>query len=143
MKKITILNGPNLNLLGTREPEIYGATTLADIEALCVATAHKHGLEVSFKQSNHEGDLVDWIQQAGKDSCAVIINAGGYTHTSVAIHDALRSVAIPIYEVHLSNIYAREEFRQKSLISPLAKGVLCGLGAAGYTLLIDRIVGST
>ncbi len=138
-KTITILNGPNLNLLGTREPEIYGATTLADIEQQCAVAAQKHGFSVVFKQSNHEGDLVDWIQQAGKNAAAIIINAGGYTHSSVAIHDALRAVTIPIYEVHLSNIYAREEFRHKSLISPLAKGVLCGLGATGYTLLIDVI----
>lgn len=139
MKQITILNGPNLNLLGTREPEIYGATTLADIEKLCAVTAQKHGLAIDFKQSNHEGDLVEWVQQAGRNSVAIIINAGGYTHTSVAIHDALRSVTIPIYEVHLSNIYAREEFRHKSLISPVAKAVLCGLGAQGYAMMIDMI----
>lgn len=140
-KKITILNGPNLNLLGTREPEIYGATTLADIEQLCKSTAQSQGLNASFHQSNHEGELVEWIQQAAKNSVGVIINAGGYTHTSVAIHDALRALTIPIIEVHLSNIYAREEFRHKSLISPLAKGVICGLGAQGYALAIDALAG--
>ena len=137
-KTITILNGPNLNLLGTREPEIYGATTLADIESLCNKTAQSLGFNVDFKQTNHEGELVDQIQQA-KGSAALVINAGAYTHTSVALHDALKSLTIPIIEVHLSNIFAREPFRHHSYISPVAKGVICGLGAHGYQLAIEAI----
>lgn len=138
-KTITILNGPNLNLLGTREPEIYGATTLADIEKLCTDTAKNHGFQVIFKQTNHEGELVDWVQQSSKDSTGVIVNAGAYTHTSVALHDALKSLSIPIIEVHLSNIFAREPFRHHSYVSPLAKGVICGLGAKGYALAIEAL----
>jgi 3-dehydroquinate dehydratase-2 len=136
---LTILNGPNLNLLGQREPEIYGATTLADIETLCVETAKKHGFSVNFRQSNHEGELVDWVQQAATDSAGIILNAGAYTHTSVALHDALKAVRVPIIEVHLSNIYAREPFRHHSYVSPLAKGVICGLGAQGYALAIAAL----
>ena len=136
---ITILNGPNLNMLGSREPEIYGATTLADIEALCHDTAKKHGFHVQFKQTNHEGELVEWVQQAGTASRGLIINAGAYTHTSVALHDALKTIRIPIIEVHLSNIYAREPFRHHSYISPLAKGIICGLGAQGYALAIAAL----
>ncbi len=131
-KTISILNGPNLNLLGTREPEIYGTTTLADIQALCEKTAKEHGLAVDFKQSNHEGELIDWVQQAGKTACGIIINAGGYTHTSVALHDALRAVAIPIIEVHLSDPKTREAFRHHSFIESVAKQSICGKGAAGY-----------
>ena len=138
-KTITILNGPNLNLLGTREPEIYGDTTLADIAPLCEKTAKNLGLEVVFKQSNHEGELVDWVQQAGVQNAGLIINAGAYTHTSVALHDALKSVRVPIIEVHLSNIFAREPFRHHSYISPLAKGVICGLGPKGYALAIEAL----
>jgi len=137
---ITILNGPNLNLLGTREPEIYGATTLAAIEGQCAEAAKANGYVIDFKQSNHEGELVDWVQQAGQTSAGLIINAGAYTHTSVALHDALKSVAAPIIEVHLSNIYQREPFRHHSYISPLAKGVICGLGPKGYLLAIDALV---
>ena len=141
MKKILILNGPNLNLLGTREPEIYGTTTLADIQARCEAVAATHGAQVDFKQSNHEGELVDLIQGAG-NVLGIIINAGAYTHTSVAIHDALKSVDVPIMEVHLSNIFAREPFRHHSYISPLAKGVICGLGVKGYELAIISLAGN-
>lgn len=137
-KTITILNGPNLNLLGTREPEIYGATTLADIEKLCAETAKKHGFTIDFKQTNQEGDLVDWIQ-AARASAALILNAGGYTHTSVAMHDALKTLTIPIMEVHLSNPHAREAFRHHSYVSPVAKGIICGLGAKGYQLAIEAI----
>lgn len=137
---ITILNGPNLNLLGSREPEIYGATTLDDIEKLCIQTAKTHGFTVDFKQTNQEGDLVDWIQ-AAKGSAALILNAGGYTHTSVAMHDALKTLTIPIIEVHLSNPHAREAFRHHSYVSPLAKGIICGLGAKGYVLAIEAIAG--
>ncbi len=136
---ITILNGPNLNLLGTREPEIYGTTTLADIQAMCESAARKQGLSVVFKQSNHEGELVDWVQQAGRESAGLIINAGAYTHTSVALHDALKSLAIPIIEVHLSNPHAREAFRHHSYVSPLAKGIICGLGASGYVVAVDAL----
>lgn len=139
MTTITILNGPNLNLLGTREPGIYGDLTLKDLEALCVQAGKTLGVAVDFKQSNHEGELIDWIQ-AAKTSKGIIINAGGYTHSSVAIHDALRSVGVPIIEVHLSNVYAREEFRHTSLISPVAKGVICGLGAKGYVLAMEALV---
>jgi 3-dehydroquinate dehydratase-2 len=136
---ITILNGPNLNLLGTREPEIYGTTTLADIQGMCESAALKQGLSVVFKQSNHEGELVDWVQQAGRESAGIIVNAGAYTHTSVALHDALKSVAIPIIEVHLSNPHAREAFRHHSYVSSLAKGVICGLGARGYVVAVDAL----
>jgi 3-dehydroquinate dehydratase-2 len=136
---ITILNGPNLNLLGTREPEIYGTTTLADIQAMCESAALKQGLSVVFKQSNHEGELVDWVQQAGRESAGIIINAGAYTHTSVALHDALKSLAIPIIEVHLSNPHAREAFRHHSYVSSLAKAVICGLGARGYVVAVDAL----
>lgn len=136
---ICILNGPNLNLLGTREPEIYGATTLGDIEAACQAKCGAHGLELDFKQSNSEGDLVTWIQQAGQEAAALIINAGAYTHTSVAILDALKSAGIPVIEVHLSNVFARESFRHNSYVSPAATGVICGLGARGYELAIDAV----
>ena len=139
MKTITILNGPNLNMLGQREPEIYGTTTLADIERLCHDTAQKQGISVDFKQTNHEGELVDWVQQSGSGAQGLILNAGAYTHTSVALHDALKTIRIPIIEVHLSNIYQREPFRHHSYVSPLAKGIICGLGAQGYALAIDAL----
>ena len=137
--KIYILNGPNLNLLGTREPDVYGATTLADIEAACRTVAARHKLDAEFRQSNSEGDLVDWIQEAGRSAAGLIINAGAYTHTSVALLDALKAADIPIIEVHLSNIFAREPFRHHSYVSPAATGVICGLGAVGYELAIDAI----
>lgn len=139
-KTITILNGPNLNLLGTREPEIYGTTTLADIEKLCTEAAQKAGFAVDFKQSNHEGDLIDWVQQASRESAGIIINAGGYTHTSVALHDALRAVKIPIIEVHLSDPKTRENFRHHSFIESVAQKSICGLGAKGYVLAIEALV---
>lgn len=141
MQTITILNGPNLNMLGKREPEIYGATTLADIEALCAAAAAAHGVRLLFRQTNHEGELVEWVQESAAGS-GLIINAGAYTHTSVALHDALKTLRIPIIEVHISNIYAREPFRHHSYISPLAKGVICGLGAQGYVLAMDALCAS-
>jgi len=141
-RTITILNGPNLNLLGTREPEIYGTTTLAEIEKSCIAAAKKAGFRVDFKQSNHEGDLIDWVQQAGRDGVAgIIINAGGYTHTSVALHDALRAVKIPIIEVHLSDPKTREKFRHHSFIEAVARKSICGLGPKGYELAIEALVG--
>ena len=136
---IQIINGPNLNLLGTREPEIYGTTTLADIEAMCAARATAHGLEAKCFQSNDEGELVTIIQDARQSAAGLIINAGAYSHTSVAILDALQAVEVPIIEVHLSNIFAREEFRHHSYISGIAAGVICGLGAQGYEMAIDAL----
>jgi 3-dehydroquinate dehydratase-2 len=138
-KAIYVLNGPNLNLLGTREPDIYGRTTLADIGDMTVAEAKAHGFDVVFRQSNHEGELVEWIQEAREAASGVIINAGAYTHTSVAIHDALRALTIPVVEVHLSNTFAREEFRHRSLISPVAKGLIVGFGANSYVLAVDAL----
>ena len=129
---VLVLNGPNLNLLGTREPAVYGHTTLADVERMVAVEAGKLGLMTDFRQSNHEGELVDWIQQAREGAAAILINAGAYTHTSVAIHDALRAYGGPVWEVHLSNIYRREPFRHHSYISALAEGVICGLGPEGY-----------
>ena len=136
---ILILNGPNLNLLGTREPDIYGRETLADIEAHCTDIGQGFGLRIDFRQSNHEGQLVDWIQGARGKADAIIINPAGYTTTSVAILDALLAVRLPAIEVHLSNIHQREEFRQHSLVSKAAKGVICGLGALGYILAIQAL----
>ncbi|WCL52765.1 type II 3-dehydroquinate dehydratase [Gimibacter soli] len=135
--KILILNGPNLNLLGTREVATYGTTTLADIEALCHEAAGRHGLAADFRQTNSEGTLVDWIQSAKGDADVIILNAAAYTHTSIAVRDALSAVALPVIEVHLSNIFAREEFRHHSHVSPVAAGVICGFGADGYRLAID------
>ena len=140
MAKTTyILNGPNLNLLGTREPEIYGTTSLADIEAMCLKHAEKRGLSVSFHQSNDEGTLVELIQEARSSGMGVIINAGAYTHTSVAILDAILALEIPVVEVHLSNLFKREEFRHHSFITPAAQGLICGLGAKGYVMAIDYL----
>ncbi len=138
-KPVHIINGPNLNLLGTREPEIYGTTTLADIEALCEARLKTHGLEMGFFQSNDEGEIVALIQAARQQASGVIINAAAYSHTSVAILDALQTLTAPIMEVHLSNIYARESFRHHSHISQIATGVICGLGAQGYEMAIDAL----
>ena len=134
MNKIIILNGPNLNLLGEREKNQYGNFTIKDIEKRCNDFAIQNNLELSLFQSNIEGELVDKIQNARTDYNGLIINAGGYTHTSVAIHDALKILKIPIIELHISNIYNREEFRHKSLISKVAKGVICGFGADGYIM---------
>lgn len=136
---IHVINGPNLNLLGIREPEIYGTTTLADIEAMCDARAKSHGMSANCFQSNDEGELVNIIQQARNTASGLIINAGAYSHTSVAILDALQAVEAPIMEVHLSNIFAREEFRHHSYISGIAAGVICGLGAQGYEMAIDAL----
>jgi 3-dehydroquinate dehydratase II len=136
---VYVLNGPNLNLLGQREPDIYGRTTLAGIAALTAKRAKNHGLAVDFRQSNHEGELVEWIQEAREQAAGVVINAGAYTHTSVALHDALRLLECPIIEVHLSNTFAREEFRHHSHISPVATGLIMGFGAQGYLLAIDAI----
>ena len=138
-KPLHIINGPNLNLLGTREPEVYGTTTLADIEAMCATRAKTHGLETVCLQSNDEGEMVNFIQTARTEACGLIINAGAYSHTSVAILDALQAVEVPIIEVHLSNIFAREEFRHHSYVSGVAAGVICGLGVQGYEMAIDAL----
>ncbi len=135
--RILVLNGPNLNLLGSREPHIYGRETLADIEAACRLRGAALGLEVDFRQSNSEGELVGWIQEARDRTVAIIINAGAYSHTSIAILDALLAVDIPVFEVHLSNIFRREEFRHVSYVSRAAQGVICGLGAAGYQMALE------
>jgi 3-dehydroquinate dehydratase-2 len=134
-----VLNGPNLNLLGTREPEIYGRTTLDDIRGLAEARAKSLGLAADFRQSNDEGELVSWIQGARDTASAIIINAAAYTHTSVAILDALLACGLPVIEVHLSNIFKREEFRHHSYVSRASTGVICGFGAQGYELAIDAM----
>ena len=136
---ILILNGPNLNLLGSRENDVYGTQSLDAIMQACATKADSSKLKIEHRQSNHEGELVDWIQQANTQHAGLILNAGAYTHTSVAIHDALRTLDIPIIEVHLSNIYQREPFRHHSYVSPVAHGVICGLGANSYLLAIDAI----
>jgi 3-dehydroquinate dehydratase-2 len=138
-KPIFILNGPNLNLLGKREPEIYGRDTLANIEAQCVARAKDLGHATLFRQSNMEGDLITWIQDADKSGAGVILNAAAYTHTSVGLHDAILAVDVPVIEVHLSNPYKRETFRHESFVSPVAAGVICGFGAHGYLLALDAM----
>ena len=138
-RAILILNGPNLNMLGQREPALYGAGTLADIETACVEKGKQLGVGIDFRQSNTEGTLVDWIQAAAETFAGIVINAGAYTHTSVALHDALRAAALPVIEVHLSNVYAREAFRHHSYISPVAKGIIVGLGPQGYTMAIDAL----
>ncbi len=139
MKKIIILNGPNLNLLGEREKNQYGSFTLKDIEEKCKDCAKKNDLDISLYQSNIEGELVDKVQEARNKHNGLIINAGGYTHTSVAIHDALKIIKIPIIELHISNIYNREEFRHKSLISGVARGIICGFGAEGYIMALNAM----
>lgn len=135
---IFILNGPNLNLLGTREPTIYGTDTLDDIAACLATQAADLGVVIDMRQSNHEGHLIDWLHEAAARAArAVILNAGGFTHTSVALHDAVKAVPTPVIEVHLSNPAARESFRRRSLIAPVARGSICGLGALGYRLALD------
>lgn len=136
---ILIVNGPNLNLLGTRQPDLYGHETLSDVEASVRAHAASLGLEIEFRQSNHEGDLVDWIQSARQRCAGIVINAGAYTHTSVAILDALLAVQVPAVEVHLSHIHQREEFRHHSFVSKAAKGMICGFGSHGYILALDAL----
>lgn len=138
-KRILVLNGPNLNMLGIREPKTYGTQTLADIEAMCTAEGKRLKLSVEFRQSNREGEICEWIQHAYAKTDGIIINPAGYSHTSVAIRDALSAVAIPTIEVHLSNIHAREEFRHFSYVSAVAVGVICGLGAAGYRLALEAL----
>jgi 3-dehydroquinate dehydratase II len=137
---VYVLNGPNLNLLGTREPKIYGSATLKDVEKLCRAAAKRHQLDVEFRQSNHEGEIVDAIHEAGaKTAAGIVINPGAYTHTSVAIRDAITAIDVPVIEVHISNIFAREHFRHHSHIAPVAKASLCGFGVDGYALAIDGL----
>jgi 3-dehydroquinate dehydratase-2 len=138
---VFILNGPNLNLLGTREPTIYGGRSLAEIEADCRKAATGLGFTIDFRQTNHEGQLVDWVQEAGRSARGIVINPGGFTHTSVALRDAISAAGKPTIEVHLSNIFARERFRRHSYVSPVASGVICGLGPAGYVLALDAIAG--
>ena len=136
---VDCLNGPNLNLLGEREPAVYGKGTLADLEKLTQEAATQADAKLIFRQSNHEGELVDWIQEARRHAGGLILNAGGYTHTSVAIHDALKVLTIPVVEVHLSNPGNREEFRHKSLVSPAASGIIAGFGPLGYRLAIQAV----
>jgi 3-dehydroquinate dehydratase II len=139
-KTIYVLNGPNLNLLGSREPHIYGRATLADVEKRCRAAAKEHGLALEFRQSNHEGELIDWIHEARAEKAAgIVINPGGYSHTSVAILDALSAMAAPVVEVHITNIHAREPFRRHSYVSQAARAVICGFGVDGYALAINGL----
>jgi 3-dehydroquinate dehydratase-2 len=138
-KPVLILNGPNLNMLGKRQPEIYGRETLADVEKACKAEAQRLGLTIEFAQSNHEGALVDLIQAAREKNSGIVINAGAYTHTSVALLDALNAAELPAVEVHISNIYRRESFRHRSYISPAAVGVIAGLGIQGYLLALQAL----
>ena len=138
-KPVFILNGPNLNLLGTREPEIYGFATLADIEKACEKQAADLGVSLDFRQSNHEGVLVDWVQEAGRDAAGLIINPGAYTHTSIALLDALKACPVPKIELHLSNIHVREEFRRHSVTAAGVDAVMAGIGAAGYPIALKAL----
>ena len=144
MKTVYVLNGPNLNLLGTREPQVYGAQTLADVEALCRKACKAHGFTLDFRQSNHEGELVTWIQEAGRtqalgQAIGTVLNAGAYTHTSIALHDAIKGAGALVIELHISNVHARESFRHHSYISPVAKAVMAGFGVPGYALAIAAL----
>jgi 3-dehydroquinate dehydratase II len=139
MAIIFVLNGPNLNLLGNREPEIYGHETLKDVERLCQAKAKSLEVEVDFRQSNSEGQLVDWIHEARNGAAGIVLNAGAYTHTSIALHDAIKAAAVPTIEVHLSNVYKREPFRHHSFIAPAALGVICGFGPMSYVLALQSL----
>jgi 3-dehydroquinate dehydratase II len=144
MSTILVLNGPNLNLLGLREPSVYGATTLADVEAMCREAAQRLGFELDFRQSNHEGALIDAIHEAGRafkagSLAGVVFNAGAYTHTSVALHDAIKGVDTPVIELHISNVHARESFRHHSWLSPVAAGIVVGFGVDGYVLAIEGL----
>ena len=145
MKKILVLNGPNLNLLGTREPSVYGADTLADVERLCREEGERHGVAVDCRQSNHEGQLIDWIHEAGREIAAgnmigVVFNPGAFTHTSVALHDAIKGASATVIELHISNVHAREPFRHHSYLSPAARGIVVGFGVLGYAIAIDALV---
>ncbi len=141
MASVLILNGPNLNLLGTRKPEVYGTTTLADVEKLCTDAAAELSLDVDFKQSNHEGQLIDWIHETGAavkagESIGAVFNPGAFTHTSAALHDAIEGASLPLIECHISNVHKREPFRHHSFISPVASGIVVGFGVQGYVLAI-------
>jgi len=141
---VLVLNGPNLNLLGTRKPEVYGSTTLADVEKMCQEEAGRLGLDLAFRQSNHEGQLIDWIHEAGAEVKAgncigAVFNPGAFTHTSVALHDAIEGAGLPLIELHISNVHRREEFRHHSYISPVARGIIVGFGVHGYTLAINGL----
>lgn len=140
MTSVHVLNGPNLNLLGSREPAVYGTATLDDIEAMLAARCAAKGASLVFRQSNHEGDLVTWIQEAGRAGASVILNAGALTHTSIALLDAIKGSGAAVIEVHLSNVYARESFRHHSFISPAARGVIAGFGPRSYVLALDAIL---
>lgn len=140
MTSVYVLNGPNLNLLGTREPATYGATSLADVEQSLRSLTEAAGVELVFRQSNYEGDLVTWIQEAGAQAIPVILNAGAYTHTSIAIHDAIRGSAAHVIEVHITNVHARESFRHHSTISPVAKGIIIGFGTAVYEMALQNLL---
>ena len=142
MPAVHVLNGPNLNLLGTREPQVYGSTTLAEIEATLRKVCDARGVEMVFRQSNHEGDLVTWIQEAGATGTPIILNAGAYTHTSIALADAIKGAGVTAVEVHLSNTHARESFRQTSHLSPVCKGVIFGFGAQSYELALLALIGT-
>jgi 3-dehydroquinate dehydratase II len=142
MTSVLVLNGPNLNLLGTRKPEVYGSTTLADVEKMCRDEAQKLGLDVDFRQSNHEGQLIDWIHECGaavKAGESIGYNPGAHTHTSVALHDAIEGASVPVIECHISNVHKREEFRHHSFISPVASGIVVGFGVYGYVLAINGL----
>jgi 3-dehydroquinate dehydratase II len=136
LQKLLVLNGPNLNLLGLREPEVYGSMTLDGLKTVCVETGNTHGFDVDFRQTNAEHELVDWLQEAGLSSTMVILNPGAYSHTSIALHDAIKGANTKVIEVHISNIHAREAFRHHSFVSAVAKGVIVGLGVEGYSLAI-------
>jgi len=138
-KTVFVLNGPNLNMLGRREPGIYGGKTLKDVEDECIAAGKELGLTIDFRQSNHEGVLVDWLHEAGDKAIGVALNAGAYTHTSIALHDAIKAISVPVIELHISNVHAREEFRHHSMIAPAAKGVICGFGTASYVLALHAL----
>ena len=138
-KPVFILNGPNLNMLGTRERDVYGTSSIGEIETMCQEKAKTLGLLVDFRQTNQEGELVSWVQESRESASGLVLNAAAYTHTSVALHDALRMINIPIIEVHLSNVYKREDFRHKSFVSPVAQGVICGFGAHSYEMALDAV----
>ncbi|MEM6463322.1 MAG: type II 3-dehydroquinate dehydratase [Pseudomonadota bacterium] len=138
-REVFVLNGPNLNALGKREPDVYGGKTLTDIETDCRALAQQLGFDVDFRQTSHEGQLVDWLYEADEKAIGVVANPGAYSHTSIAIHDAIRSITVPVVEVHLSNIHAREEFRHVSMVSPVAAGVILGFGPNGYNLALHAL----
>ena len=144
MTSVLVLNGPNLNLLGTRKPEVYGNTSLADVEKMCQSEADRLDLELVFRQSNHEGQLIDWIHEFGRDvkagdAIGAVYNPGAHTHTSVALHDAIEGAELPVVEVHISNVHKREEFRHHSFISPVARGIIVGFGVQGYTMALNGL----